>query len=134
MAQSQNKRAIGTRYEELAANYLTRQGVCIIAKNFRTRNGEIDLVARDKSYLVFIEVKFRKGTTAGSGAEAVNLRKQKTICRISDFYRARFGYRESTPVRFDVVECAADTSGEANLTWFRNAFPYHPAGRMRALI
>ena len=125
--EAQNKRAVGTQYEELAAVYLKQQGLRILEKNFRARRGEIDLVARDKDYLVFVEVKYRSGRQAGRGAEAVNFRKQYTICRISDYYRTRFGYRDSTPVRYDVVECERALNGGISVTWYPNAFPYHPA-------
>ena len=126
----QNKRATGARYEAFAAAYLEKHGVVILGKNFRTRRGEIDLVVRDKEYLVFAEVKYRSGSGSGSGAEAVDYRKQYTICRISDYYRTRFCYRDSTPVRYDVVECACAENGEISITWYRNAFPYHaPQGR-----
>ena len=122
-----NRRAVGTRYEELAAAYLVQHGAVVIAKNFRARRGEIDLVARDGEYLVFAEVKYRSGTDKGSGADAVNRRKQYTICRISDFYRTRFGCRDSTPVRYDVLECTRAENGETGITWYKNAFPYLPA-------
>ncbi|MBR0164278.1 MAG: YraN family protein [Lachnospiraceae bacterium] len=121
---TQNSRAVGKRYEELAASYLERQGMKIIERNFRTRNGEIDLVGRDGTYLVFIEVKFRKSGVSGSGAEAVHARKQRTICRISDYYRIRYRIPPSTPVRYDVVECGIDERGEITVTWYRHAFLY----------
>lgn len=128
MNKKTNTRSVGARYEELVAQYLTRQGAKIVTRNFRTRNGEIDLVVRDGSYLVFLEVKYRTGGRAGSGAEAVDLKKQNTICRISDFYRVRFALPDSTPVRYDVVECTAAERGEVVVNWYKNAFPYHPAG------
>ena len=121
-----NKRSVGARYETLAANYLTRHGVRILAKNFRTRKGEIDLVARDGDCLVFVEVKYRADGKAGTGADAVHLRKQKTICRIADYYLTRYAMKDSTAVRFDVVECLAGADGNVSLNWYRNAFPYHP--------
>ncbi|MBR0093460.1 MAG: YraN family protein [Lachnospiraceae bacterium] len=128
MNKKSNTRSVGARYEELVAQYLTRQGAKIVTRNFRARNGEIDLVVRDGAYLVFLEVKYRTTGRAGSGAEAVNLKKQKTICRISDFYRVRFALPDSTRIRYDVVECTAEERGEVVVNWYKNAFPYHPAG------
>lgn len=119
-----NKRQTGARYETLAASYLERRGMRILVRNFRARNGEIDLVAQDDEYLVFVEVKYRSSGVAGTGAEAVDRRKQKTICRISDYYRTRFGIKESTPVRYDVVECALDEREEIRVIWYKNAFLY----------
>ena len=119
-----NKRKVGTEYEDMAAAYLEKQGYRIIERNFTCRTGEIDIIAEEKGFICFIEVKYRKGSGSGSGADAVNARKQRIICRISDYYRTRFAYRESTPVRFDVVECAGAGQGEIRVRWYRDAFPY----------
>lgn len=60
-----NRRAIGTEYETLACEYLTRHGYQILCRNFRCRQGEIDIIARDRDYLVFIEVKYRRDDHEG---------------------------------------------------------------------
>ena len=70
-----NRRAIGTEYETLACEYLTRHGYQILCRNFRCRQGEIDIIARDRDYLVFIEVKYRRDEHEGDPAEAVDARK-----------------------------------------------------------
>lgn len=57
-------------------------------RNFRRgRNGEIDIIGRDGKYLVFVEVKYRSGDEKGNAAEAVTTAKQRTICRVADYYR-----------------------------------------------
>ncbi|MCR4587432.1 MAG: YraN family protein, partial [Lachnospiraceae bacterium] len=89
-----NKRTIGTEYEEKAAAFLESKGVVILQKNYRNRFGEIDLIGRDKDYLVFIEVKYRKSDRRGLPMEAVSFYKQKTICRVSDYYRMENGLGE----------------------------------------
>ena len=116
----QNKRGIGTGYEHLAAAFLRQNGYVIVHMNFRSRFGEIDIVARDGNVLVFLEVKYRNRPDFGMPWEAVDLRKQIRICRTADFYRARYQVPEGTPIRFDVV---AVLNGEFFL--FRNAFFYH---------
>lgn len=58
-----NKREIGSGYEEMAAAYLIEQGYKIVARNFSGRRGEIDIIARDGEYLVFVEVKYRRDET-----------------------------------------------------------------------
>ena len=68
----QNKRKTGAEYEEKAASWLEKQGMRILEKNYRCREGEIDLVAMDGSYLVFVEVKYRRDQHAGHPAEAVD--------------------------------------------------------------
>ena len=65
-----NRRAIGTEYETLACEYLTRHGYQILCRNFRCRQGEIDIIARDRDYLVFIEVKYRRDEHEGDPAQA----------------------------------------------------------------
>ena len=70
MEYKENKRETGTRKEELAADFLTRRGVKILERNFRCRQGEIDLIGMDGQYLVFVEVKYRKTARNGMPAEA----------------------------------------------------------------
>ena len=113
-----NKRKTGSRYEKQAAAFLEKQGVRILERNFFCRSGEIDLVARDGNYLVFVEVKYRATAVSGEAAAAVDIRKQRRISRAAQFYLLRYGYGEP-PCRFDVV--AID--GE-EIHWIRNAFDY----------
>ncbi len=105
--------------EEQVCAYLLSRGVEIVERNFRSKQGEIDLIGRDGDYLVFFEVKYRGSRNKGSAAEAVGYAKQRRICRVADYYRVLHRCTEDTPIRFDVV--AVD--GE-KLTWIRNAFYY----------
>lgn len=98
-----NKRMTGSCYEELAAAFLTRQGYQILERNFYCRQGEIDLIARDGRYLVFVEVKYRKSGRSGAPAEAVNTRKQRRMSHAARYYLFSHGYPEETPCRFDVA-------------------------------
>lgn len=90
-------------YEEKAAAYLTEKGYRILHKNFYSSFGEIDIVARDGSCLVFVEVKYRSGKAGGHPLEAVDKRKQRRIGKTAVFYCCRYGYGENTPCRFDVI-------------------------------
>lgn len=112
-----NKRKIGCEKEESAAKYLSGIGYQILARNFYTRTGEIDLVAQEGGYLVFIEVKYRKNQIFGYPEEAVTLSKQRKIIRTARYYMLKNGYTETTPCRFDVV---AITGNEIRLV--KNAF------------
>lgn len=105
--------------EEQVCAYLLSRGVEIVERNFRSKQGEIDLIGRDGDYLVFFEVKYRASRNKGSAAEAVGYAKQRRICRVADYYCVLHRCTEDTPIRFDVV--AVD--GE-KLTWIRNAFYY----------
>ena len=104
-----NKRKLGGKYEQIAADFLERMGYNIICRNFRTRTGEADIVAWDHGTLVFAEVKYRRNLDYGSPAESVDARKQQKIIAVSKFfvtyYRPGYGGR---PIRYDVVEIVGD--------------------------
>ena len=112
-----NKRQTGSRYEETAAAFLTSKGYRVLERNFRCRQGEIDLIARDGNDLVFVEVKFRRGKGQGLPEEAVDFRKQEKIRQAARYYLYRNGYEEDTACRFDVVGIL---NGQIRL--IRNAF------------
>ncbi|NOQ41944.1 MAG: DUF91 domain-containing protein, partial [Desulfuromusa sp.] len=78
---SEARLALGAWGEEQAVNYLLKQGMKIIERNFRTPIGEIDIIARDKKFLGFLEVKTRRSTACGTPHEAVGQRKQRQIAR-----------------------------------------------------
>lgn len=99
---SSSRQNIGRKGEDVAAKYLETRGYKIVDKNFRTRFGEIDIVARDKGSIVFIEVKSRTGTGYGIPASAVTPKKQRQISRVALLYIAEHNLGDS-PARFDVV-------------------------------
>lgn len=117
--QKQNNRQVGREKETLAAAYLEVNGIRILECNFRIRSGEIDLVGTDGTYLIFFEVKYRRNLKFDSPLAAVNLKKQRNICQVSDYYRLVKGVSRIKPVRYDVV----GISGE-DIIWVKNAFPY----------
>ena len=104
--------------EALAAEYLRKKGWRIEAMNYRTRLGEIDIIARDGEYLVFCEVKYRSGTGSGDPAEAVDERKQQKISRCALHYLTAKG-RTDAACRFDVVSIAG-----TKVRLYQNAFDY----------
>ncbi|MDO4621664.1 MAG: YraN family protein [Eubacteriales bacterium] len=120
-----NKRTVGAYYESCAAELLRRKGYAILARNYRCRTGEIDLIARDYGsdascpVLVFVEVKYRKHRGSGYPEEAVSYPKQKVICRTSDFFRMEKRIGDNVPIRFDVI--AFDGNDVRHIT---DAFPY----------
>ena len=106
--------------EDLACRELERRGYAILARRYRSRVGEIDIVARDGPTLVFVEVKTREGHEFGNGAEAVTPFKRRRIGRVALDYLAR--YRQTDcPCRFDVVSIAVG-DGPPAIDVFRNAF------------
>lgn len=114
-----NKRRTGERWEAAAADYLEKQGMRIVERNFRNRQGEIDLIGLHLGYVVFVEVKYRSTAAKGYAAGAVNYYKQRQICRVADYYRYTHKLGDGVGVRYDVV---AVQGGE--IMWIQNAFPH----------
>lgn len=114
-----NRRALGSAYEKLAGEYLTSFGYEILEYNFRCRSGEIDIIAREGKYLVFVEVKYRDSGRSGSPLEAVTVKKQRIISKVAAYYCLTHGLGEETPCRFDVVGIMGE-----EITLVRNAFEY----------
>lgn len=113
-----NKRQIGTGKEELTASYLIKNGYHILERNYRCRQGEIDIIAKDGNYLVFVEVKYRKTGKWGDPAEAVDRPKQHRICRAARYYLYQHRYGEDQPCRFDV----AALYGDGRISYIKGAF------------
>ena len=124
MGNTYNKRTVGTDREVQAANYLEDNGMRIVERNFRCRQGEIDLIGYHEGYLVFVEVKYRSTERQGHALEAVDYRKQCKICRVADYYRYLHKVDDFTNVRYDVV---AIQNGE--ISWTQNAFNHVYTGR-----
>ena len=95
------KQEIGKLGENKAAKFLKKAGYKIVCQNFRNRYGEIDIIAKDKNCLVFVEVKTRTSTDFGYAAEAVNYRKQKKIISVAEAY---LNYKYNCYMRFDIIE------------------------------
>ncbi len=117
-----NNRGVGTQYEMLASMYLEEHGFKVMEKNFRSRDGEIDIVGRDGEFLVFVEVKYRATERKGMPEEAVGAAKQSRICRTADYYRFVHRYSEDEPVRYDVIGISGGE--EVRIRWYKDAFPH----------
>jgi putative endonuclease len=113
--------ALGTLGESLARTALEQQGYAVLATRYRTRAGEIDIVARDGGCLVFVEVKARRHTDCGTPAEAVTPRKQRRIVAMARDFLAR-NPTDATSCRFDVVAILVPEGGPAVIELIRNAF------------
>lgn len=123
-AQTENRRNRGTYGEALAAACLRQEGYELLARNYRCRFGEIDLIAKEQDVLCFVEVKLRGSTAFGLPSEAVDSRKQARILRtaehwLSEQYAAGC---ELPSIRFDVVELYDRHSGKVQYRILRNAF------------
>src|SRR6476646_7877518 len=103
---------VGGRGEDIATRELQRRGYAILARRYRSRFGEIDIVAQDRGVVVFVEVKARRHARFGSAAEAIPVRKQRRIAAMALDYLA-WAHRLNEPCRFDVV--AIDRVGSSDL-------------------
>lgn len=126
MAETKNKRSWGTEGENLAAAYLIRNGYEILARNYRVgKLGEVDIVARHKEFICFIEVKTRSSTIFGMPSEAVNRKKQATIQKLAWIYLKAHGMTGCN-IRFDIVEIlrrkAMEGPAPAEIHLIENAF------------
>ena len=104
-----NRRMVGTEQETKVQEYLQTQGYEVLARNFYTKYGEIDLIAKKDGYLVFIEVKYRAGDRFGAPEEAVDFRKQRKIIASAQYYMYKNRIPFDTPCRFDVAGVMGDT-------------------------
>ncbi|MDK2798385.1 MAG: putative endonuclease [Clostridiales bacterium] len=100
------KKLVGALGEDIAVKYLLKKNYKILERNFHCKLGEIDIIAKEGAYIVFIEVKTRKNTNFGVPSEAVNYYKQKKIMQIAQYYL--MVNKLNVNVRFDVIEIIAE--------------------------
>ena len=122
---NRQRQILGRAGEDIAAEFLRAQGYKILEKNYRSRLGEIDIVARDKKTFCFVEVKMRTQGVFGSALEAITPRKQHQISKVA------LGYLKerrllSAPARFDVVAVTQNESGAPEIELIKNAFELPP--------
>jgi putative endonuclease len=107
----------GARAEDLCAELLRKAGLRVLARNWRCRHGEIDLVAEEGATLVFAEVRLRRDQRYGGAAESVTAAKQARLVAAARLYLMR---RPDTDCRFDVL--LLDSLETGRIEWIRNAF------------
>ena len=109
-------------YAENYANlWLQKNALIILARNFHCRWGEIDFIAIDKATICFIEVRYRKSNTYGTGAESVTSEKQRRIIKTAQVYLHQNHEHNNKPARFDVISMSGDLD-QPNIDWHKNAF------------
>jgi len=109
-----DRRALGTYGEQLAARYLADRGVQVVERNWRCAHGEVDLVARDGDCLVFCEVKTRRSVRFGDPVEAVDWRKMAKLRRLAAAWLREHDVR-CARVRIDVIAILRPVDGPAVL-------------------
>jgi putative endonuclease len=109
----------GRDAEDLALDYLTRHGLALVARNFRCRRGELDLVLRDGEAVVVAEIRCRTENSFGTPAESVDARKQGRLVASTLFFMQKHPELASAPLRFDVVSVSGR---DRRIEWIRDAF------------
>lgn len=117
-----NKRKLGTAYEELAIQFMKNQGYELLDRNFYCSFGELDAIFLDpENTVVFSEIKYRSNDSNGDPAEAVDVRKQKRICKSALYYIQKNHLDMDAAYRFDVLAIQKNQS----VRQIQNAFPFH---------
>ncbi len=117
----------GHSAETLAEAYLRHKGYTIVARNLRLMRGELDLVARDRQTVVFVEVKGRRTAHCGGTAYAVPPQKQRQIIKLAMAYLAQH-HLTDTPCRFDVILVSQARSDAPHITHIEHAFEVSSSG------
>lgn len=106
----------GKQAEQLACDYLQARGLHLRAQNYRLRNGEIDLIMQDGPIIVFVEVRYRRGTAYGGALASIDLRKQQRLLHTAQHYLLY--QAPEAQARFDVIAI----EGNNDIQWIPNAF------------
>lgn len=112
------RKALGDYGEQVAADHLVEQGMAILARNYRCRLGEIDIVARDGATVVICEVKTRRSLMHGTPFEAVTTRKSNRLRRLAGHWLAESGL-STEAIRIDVVSVVVPRRGRAQVECVR---------------
>lgn len=118
---AQTKTQVGAAMENAAVQWLHTQGLICIERNFRCRGGEIDLIMRDRSTLVFVEVRLRSRGDFGSAAESVTATKQRRVIHAAQYYLTTHAHHADQPCRFDVLAAKQETDTIV-WEWVQGAF------------
>jgi putative endonuclease len=114
-------RAAGNAFERRACAELERAGLRLLARNYTTRHGELDLVMRDGDTVAFVEVRYRVRAGHGDAAASVTRAKQEKLIRTAQLWLAAHPQHAHRPCRFDVVSYDGPAA-EARMHWLRGAF------------
>jgi len=116
-----SKREFGDKLEDFAAKQLTSEGLKIISQNYLCKMGEVDIIARDKNDLVFIEVRYRKSEQYGGSLASVDQKKQRRISMAASHYLQKHNLTNKTACRFDVF-AVTGISNHFEYQWIKAAF------------
>ncbi|MDX1515010.1 MAG: YraN family protein [Gammaproteobacteria bacterium] len=107
--------------EAVARDFLQSKGLKLLASNYRCRHGELDLIMRDRTTIVFVEVRYRRSDGFGSAAESVTSNKQRRLIATARHYLQHTGPKEDPACRFDVL-AIGENAGVPAVDWIKDAF------------
>lgn len=116
--------ATGALAETAACAWLAQRGLKVIARNYRCRLGEIDLIALDGRELVFVEVRLRNNPTFGTAADSITARKRLRLIRTAQHFLACFPRWRNAGCRFDVMAARQTSDGTLHWDWLKQAFEH----------
>lgn len=119
--QKNHRAQIGKQAEADACDYLQRQGLTLVERNYLCKRGEIDLIMRDKQTTVFVEVRYRRSSRFGSSAESVDWRKQEKLLATAQHYLQQHPKAANNACRFDVVALTTENA-QQKIDWIADAF------------
>lgn len=118
-----NTTRTGAYYEEIAARYLKKKGLSVVDRNFRHRQGEIDLIMQHHESLVFVEVRYRKKSNFGTAEESITHKKQQNIISTANYFLMKKKLWD-VPCRFDTITIKPSEHifQSHNINWIISAF------------
>jgi len=116
------KQRVGNQAEALAEQIMLRAGLSCLARNYRCKQGELDLVMRDGDTVVFVEVRYRRQTCWGGAAESVDKPKQQRVILAAQHFLLHHPRLANRPCRFDVIAAEGNPADPAAYNWIREAF------------
>jgi len=120
-SKSDSSKSAGEQAETTALHFLTTKGLKLITQNYRVPCGEIDIIMEDKGIVVFIEVRYRKRSDFGSGAETVTYSKQKKLTKAALHFIQKHQKLSKRNFRFDVISISLK-GDQFKIDWIDNAF------------
>jgi len=112
----------GEAAEAMARRHLEREGLRLLAQNWRCKRGELDLVMLDRDTVVFVEVRYRRHTAWGGAVESVDARKREKLILAATYFLQQESRWARHPCRFDVIAINADDTSPPRPNWIQNAF------------
>ncbi len=114
-------RSTGTKFEDLALAHAKCDGLRLIARNYTSRYGELDLVMHDRDVVVFLEVRYRRSEQFGGALESVGIAKRERLSKAASLFLQANPTLAHYPCRFDVMAISGNPDNP-NINWQRNAF------------